>query len=52
MAEMLSDQYSSVFSVPQDKNISSQAVFPDVNYTHQGLPDIIFNDCESADAMQ
>ena len=52
MAEMLSDQYSSVFSVPQDKNISSQALFPDGDYTHQGIADIIFNDCELADAMQ
>ena len=52
MAEMLSDQYSSVFSVPQDKDISSHALFPDVDYTDQGLADIIFNDCELADAMQ
>ena len=51
MAELLSEQYSSVFSTPVYDNISEYSLFPDVSDTNQGIYDIVFSDAELADAM-
>ena len=51
MAEMLSTQYSSVFSTPGNDNISPHTIFPETD-DPGGIGDIIFDDDELADAMQ
>ena len=52
MAEMLSTQYSSVFSTPQNEDISPHTIFPETTNSPGGIGDIIFSDEELADAMQ
>ena len=52
MAEILSNQYSSVFSTPQHMDISPHILFPDVDDAPQDICDIIFSDWELANAMQ
>ena len=51
MAEMLSTQYSSVFSTPRSI-ISPLNIFPETTHIPDGIGDIIFSDDELADAMQ
>ena len=51
MAEMLSDQYSSVFSTPYHDDPSPWLLFPDEEYTQSDICDIEFTDYEMAEAM-
>ena len=51
MAEMLSDQYSLVFSTPYHNDPSPWLLFPDEEYTQSNISDIEFSDYEMAEAM-
>ena len=53
MAELLSNQYSSVFSSPQYDSISVETLFPSFDVlSFRSLTDISFTDNELAEAMQ
>ena len=51
MAEMLSEQYSSVFSTPYHDDPSPWLLFPDEPSTDSDISDINFTDYELAEAM-
>ena len=54
MAEILSEQYSSVFSAPRHDNISMDSLFPDLDNDmpkSPSLSNITFTDAELAEAM-
>ena len=51
MAELLSEQYSSVFSTPLHDSIPVYSLFPNTSEAEHGIYDIVFSDTELADAM-
>ena len=51
MAELLSEQYSSVFSTPLQNNIDIGALFPDNEYSDSCLYNMTFCDSELEEAM-
>ena len=51
MAELLSEQYSSVFSTPLYDNLHISSLFPDTNDSDNYMHNIAFSDTELADAM-
>ena len=52
IAEVLSEQYSSVFSSPLHEDISIDTLFPDEDSDCPSLSDITFTNTELADAME
>ena len=52
MAEILSKQYSSVFSTPRHENTAEDRLFPEENPTQPSLSNIIFTDSELEEAMK
>ena len=51
MAEMLSNQYSSVFSTPRNHDLSWQAIFEETEPSEPGIQDIHYTDNELENAM-